>query len=177
MRLERRSLGSQSGKSDPSPRSIAPLPSSRRAQRRSLDSLSHVSGLNSLKSDPVVPFSIAAGIIDSNESSTKLASATVQPPSSVENTSRETYYSLSAEEAIAGLGLDQDGLNHLKKNFNLIDVDGNGMIDKVEFLRALKETDENGDIISDFTGSLVIIATHCDPNHCIPTNRFLQPFL
>ena len=190
MRLERRC---QSGISTPilrSPRANTAL-TSRRAHRRSLDSsLSHVNGFCSLKSHTVVPFSNTAGIIDSNETSVNLASTTTVEPvcyssgmsnktpetSRVIDTSRGTF-SLSAEEAIAGLGLGQDGLNHLKKNFNLIDEDGNGMIDKVEFLRALRETDENGDIISDFTGSLVIIATHCDPNHCIPTNRFLQPFL
>ena len=180
-RLERKS---QSGKglSD----LVLRTPSSRRSERGSLDRcLSQVSGLNSLKSNTVVPFSNTAGIISSNKSAMNLASTvTVEPvcyssgmsnktpetSRSVIDSSRETF-SLSAEEAIAGLGLDRNGLQYLKKNFNLIDEDGNGMIDKVEFLRALRETDENGDIISDFTGSLVIIATRCDLKHCIPNPR------
>ena len=139
-RMERRSL---SGINTPilrSPRANTPLSNRRtRTPRRSFDSIVSpvVVGLNTLK--PTVH-------MDTNTSSTKLTSTNMVVPdisivdasnctsnctstktvgtSSISHDSSRESYSLSAEEAIAGLGLDRDGLKHLKMNFNLIDEDG-----------------------------------------------------
>ena len=166
MRLERMSVSSVNTPTLRSPRASTPSSSTgRRAHRRSLDSnlsSNHVSmvDVHSFKPHmvsplcsnnvdltlPNIPSSMFIPDIDIMSSSRTICTI-------IHDSSRETF-SPSAEEAIAGLGLDHDGLKFLKMNFNLIDSDGNGMIDKKEFLAALQETNENGDIINDFTNKV-----------------------
>ena len=163
MRLERMSVSGANTPTLHSPRASTPS-SSRHAKRRSLDSnlSSSMVDAHSLKPNAAkllcnnnvdltlsnIPSSLFIPDLDIKGSSRTIISTIIHDSS--HDSSRETF-SPSAEEAIAGLGLDHDGLKFLKMNFNLIDSDGNGMIDKKEFLAALQETDENGDIISDFT--------------------------
>ena len=78
-----------------------------------------------------------------------------------------------AEDAIAGLGLTMKELRILKKSFDKFDEDQGGYIDHLEFLHALGQTDERGELNNPFT-EMVFNALVADPSQGMNFEEFVR---
>ena len=78
-----------------------------------------------------------------------------------------------AQDAIEGLGLQQQELRILRSSFDKIDEDKNGAIDKLELLHALGETDAKGILNNSFTDK-VYQMIDMDRNENIGFDEFVR---
>ena len=189
----RRSLDSLQKSSEPSFKlSVSYVPDatktkSTRTKRLSLDILLLAS--NTAISSKIVP--IASEDLSTGQNSSLMSKRNtprgdfvVQSLSTKKSSKTSIFHRLSisggvviagslAQDAIEGLGLQQNELRILRSSFDKIDEDKNGSIDKLELLHALGEIDAKGILNNSFTDK-VYHMIDMDRNETIGFDEFVR---